>query len=741
MYPVTKRVFVTNNYNTYLKFEAEFKAEHPTSTETFFVLGYGAFIRNRSSFWEFLETSKKVAVDIETTHTDAYCGKIVLVSFYFPNGYIYTFDTLTIPLNEIVTTECLRNTTIIAHNLMFETLWFLVAGIHFKRTHCTMLAEQKLTQGISEFHYNLPAVLKRRGVVVPEYMDKDIRKDFGDNYTEHQLKHVLYNQSDVEALFELQDIQNQFIISQSQQFLIHHIHFPLIRVLALAQLEGMVINESKFTALAEQAEETMARLEIDMATHVKETFKHVNPATFNKPLIDLELKLKSKLQKLEDRRDKNFKLAQNYINRNKTHLKAYVKTVEALKNIATDIGTTQHEITQLVFQPFVTWSSTKQVLALLAGLGCNHPPTGKDKKTHKFKPSLGKAARERWLLKNKNSIFYQLISLYNDYMKQTKHVNSFGKSFLVKYKHPVTGKYHTSYKQGTVATGRLASGASKDTPPKFNSQQIMRLKALRECFGTDPGYSIVTCDLRGAELITMCSLANDMNLLQLHAQGDLHSYFANKGWEAIYKYRGLPWQPADVISQTQNKDKRTAYKPMLFGTVYGLMPPKAAETLNISEYEGRIAINTIIKEIPDTIEMVKEATRLATINGYVIHNTRTNSRRWFYPVFTARKENRVLSFVESREVEGGARNTRIQGTQADMLLESMVLLQRFIDIYKLDAVILMQVHDEMVVKFNDRYLNWFPQRVSDVMTRTANKYLQPGIYMEAEVSVGKSWTK
>jgi DNA polymerase I-like protein with 3'-5' exonuclease and polymerase domains len=238
----------------------------------------------------------------------------------------------------------------------------------------------------------------------------------------------------------------------------------------------------------------------------------------------------------------------------------------------------------------------------------------------------------------------------------------------------------------------------------------------------------------------MCSLAQDHKLLEL-SKGDMHSHFANKGWEAIYRKRNIPWTAEDVISKAQNVDKRTSYKNMTFGTIYGLKPPKAGELLNVDPKEGQIAIDTIINEIPETIKMVTQASAFAVNYGYVVHNTRTNSRRWFGPALRERNGVEHMTKREQDAIVGAARNTRIQGTQADMLAEAMVMLHKYCRIYKLDAEIKMQVHDEIVVEFKEEMKSWFPDRVREIMIRSANKYLEGGVQMDAEIKVERFWVK
>lgn len=688
-----------------------------------------------AGFHLWLSQYSEVVVDIETTSIDPYCGKILLISFYSDNKVI-TFDTLTISVELIFSNVNLSKIRFIGHNIKFEYLWFLKHKIHLPLVYCTMIAEQKLLQGVDVKH-NIIDVLTRRNIPLPPAMNKAIREEFSNGmYKKPEIYHILYNQGDIIPLIELKEVQEKLMDVYKLRFLIYNIHFPLIRVLALAEMEGMVLDEPRFIDLAQKAEDKMNSIGQQMEAFIKQQFPTVNLATYNKPIAEKIEQLEKRLIRLEDREVKCLALVTRLQDQSKTHLKAYTVTLQSLSKIASENKEVTAKVQELGKISSISWTSGDQVLTLLIALGCKVLPKQKDKKTKVFKPSLAKAPRERWLLQNRNDVFYPFFKLYDEYMRETKHVNSFGKTFIEKYKHPVTGKFHTSYKQGTVETGRLASGDSNATPPRFNSQQLPPI--IRDCFKTDSGYIIGKCDLSGAELVMMCSLAQDQHLLELSKTQDLHSYFANLGWRAIYKRRGIPFLETDVISKEQHSEKRRAYKPQLFGVVYGLRGAKAAETLNITLEEGEIAIKTIEQEIPETLKMVKTASKFAIENGYIIHNTRTNSRRWFSKVID-HLNGAELSFLDKIEAESAARNTKIQGSQADMLCEAMVLLQRYIDRYKIDAKILMQVHDELVVKFRSEDGLWFARRIKDCMIRTANKYLEGGVTMDAELKVKDTW--
>ena len=145
---------------------------------------------------------------------------------------------------------------------------------------------------------------------------------------------------------------------------------------------------------------------------------------------------------------------------------------------------------------------------------------------------------------------------------------------------------------------------------------------------------------------------------------------------------------------------------MTFGTIYGMYSKKAGETLNVNKQEGQIVINTIKAELPQTFAMVEAATLAASKQGYVILNYRTNSRRWF-PRLIAQLKNEInkdTHFIEISAEESEARNVRIQGTQADFIKEATVVLATYYRKHKLDAKILMWVHDEIVDKVSDNLI-------------------------------------
>jgi hypothetical protein len=152
--------------------------------------------------------------------------------------------------------------------------------------------------------------------------------------------------------------------------------------------------------------------------------------------------------------------------------------------------------------------------------------------------------------------------------------------------------------------------------------------------------------------------------------------------------------------------------------------------------------------------------RVTTPEGYLILNSRTNSRLSFPQVYKSISTNTEMDFKEESKLQGIARNAPIQGTQADMIKEAMVEIWTIIKQQKLpNTCILIQVHDELVVKCDRRMdgqsEEWnnkpiytlykgkkldFPSVVGQVMTDTANLYLKR-VKMKVEYQVLPYWAK
>lgn len=387
------------------------------------------------------------------------------------------------------------------------------------------------------------------------------------------------------------------------------------------------------------------------------------------------------------------------------------------------------------------------------------------------------------------------IELLLEHRKMSTLINTFGLKFVGNI-NPITNCIHSEYRQAHAATGRFQSGGGRGSN-KPNMQNIPGIEDLRSCFIARPGYSIITADYSGAELIVMCSLSQDMDLLEM-SKRDMHSEIATKCWRAVYKYRAEQFNKQIIakhstlshfeldqayaenleLSKTFFVDKskskvhlRTAFKPITFGVIYGLHAKGLAKYLGISVEEAKEVIKTIKNTFPKVFKMVESYSKFAERNGFVILNNRTLSRAYFPNIIKELRGeySREFYWQEISKDINEARNVPIQGTQADFIKESTVRLQKYIDKNSIDATILNWIHDEIVVEceklYDGRSSKWkhfirdfpeglsytelsgkkhtglnFPQVQRLIMNDTANQYLH-NVTIDTDYTVCGSWTK
>jgi DNA polymerase-1 len=451
------------------------------------------------------------------------------------------------------------------------------------------------------------------------------------------------------------------------EFLIYGIEMPLVKILGDAELRGLVIDQEKWIEIIKEKEQE----EKDLKAKLDEILR-------NSTIYD-DL-LKSSRRPL---RKKSLGLWWNKLN--------------------------------------INYNSSEQIKSIFRIFGESIPRGTRKNSDGEFEETetVGVKNIQLYLKQKPDTILKDFLETFIKYKKVQKHLSSFGYNYLNMIS-PITGRLHTVYKQCFTDTGRLSCGDTKNAS-KPNLQQIPKLKKLRQCFGYLKGYKILTIDLTGAELVILGSKAQDFKLIELN-NGDMHSYLAQKSWRKILK------DDTYIISQEINTDKRTEFKNVNYGILYGAGVRKIAETLNVSLDHAQLVMDTLNDELPDTFRYMDTASAFALANGYIEFNSRTHSRRWFV--------ERGRSSVG--QVKRAAINAPIQGTQADMIKEAMVEINKYLIKNNIDGHLLMQVHDELVFAFRDR--DEFPEEIKKIMLDTANKYLV-GVEMKASYHVEDTWTK
>ena len=694
----------------------------------------------------YINKGKEISLDFETNSLDPYIGKLLLTAIYNNvDDFVIVIDNTSVDWSYLCMS--LSNKKVLAHNAKFEYKFARTNGIRLNNLYCTMIAEQKMFQG-SDFRNNIITVCERRGINISEEWSKETRNDFIDAdtniiFTEEHIKYVAF---DVLHLHEIKKIQEELIKRLDMEYLIYHIQMPLVSILGEIEITGFVHNSKKWIDYS-KAQAFKARI----ITRRLNKYVQIcinNYLDFMPDYVKFQSNLINNLERLRTRLEKQDSKIKELEERGKTHLKSY----EVLKETRSNTLVKFMELNALSIEETeptadINWSSTNQVIAVLEELKIPLPKA-KDNTTKQMKPSISKEARINWLVNYIKHPFYLFMRSFDRFRNIIHNINTFGESWVEKYTNPVTGKVHTIFKQASTSTGRFSSGDKLAGFP--NIQQIPAKPQYRECFGTDEGRSIATIDFDACETVMMVGLSGDLELKKLTELPDSHSYMGTKCWRAVYANRyketgDIKWKE---LSETYEMSKNTpeARKKFkntgIFPVIYGVHNKKIATSQGFTQQEGQIFIDTIAKEMPNIMKFVNDNAQFVLTHGYVIHNKRTNSRRWFPKVLEASKNKKELEFMDKINAESEAKNTCIQGSNADLIQECMVTIDRWARLYKLDIRCLLQCHDELAYDFPDSYIELgIPQKIEELMCRVAQNYLIPEISMKASTEIGKTWIK
>jgi len=235
------------------------------------------------------------------------------------------------------------------------------------------------------------------------------------------------------------------------------------------------------------------------------------------------------------------------------------------------------------------------------------------------------------------------------------------------------GRLHTTFDQAVAATGRLAS----INPNLQNIPIRTPLGArIREAFIPRAGWKLLSADYSQIELRVLAHVSGDPVLRDSFLSGeDLHARTAGETF-------GVP--AAEVTRQ-----QRDIAKMINYGIAYGLSSFGLAHRLGLPQSEAHSIIERYfaryarVKEWLDgTIEEARRSGRVKTLFG----------RRRYLPDINS-KNPAARSAAERTAV-----NTPIQGTAADLVKRAMLRVDRALTARALQAKMLLQVHDELVLE-------------------------------------------
>jgi len=168
---------------------------------------------------------------------------------------------------------------------------------------------------------------------------------------------------------------------------------------------------------------------------------------------------------------------------------------------------------------------------------------------------------------------------------------------------------------------------------------------------------------------------------------------------------------------------------------------KVAATSQITEKEGQVMIDTIKAQVPKVVQTLDAKSKEASTLGYVIHNNRTGSRRWFTPVLDHIHYKFPITKGQIIEAEMAARNSPIQGTNSDLMKEAIAMLALWVKLYKQDVRFLLTVHDELLCDCPADKAEFYAGKIKEIMKRAAKAYLIKEIDMDVSCHTAMYWKK
>lgn len=270
-------------------------------------------------------------------------------------------------------------------------------------------------------------------------------------------------------------------------------------------------------------------------------------------------------------------------------------------------------------------------------------------------------------LRGKHPIIEQIL----DYRTLTKLKSTYADGLLKEIS--ADGRIHTNFQMTVTATGRLSS-----TEPNLQNIPVRReLGAqIRKMFVASPGKVLVDADYSQIELRLLAHIANDETMIAAFRSGeDIHAVTASQVF-------GVPLAEVTPL-------QRSHAKAVNFGIVYGISAFSLAQDIGVFQNEAKAYMDSYFAKYHGVRDYMTRVVEQAKADGYV---TTLFGRRRDLPELKSSNFN-LRSFGERV-----ALNMPIQGTAADIIKAAMVRVDARMRAEHLQARLLLQVHDELIVE-------------------------------------------
>ncbi len=298
--------------------------------------------------------------------------------------------------------------------------------------------------------------------------------------------------------------------------------------------------------------------------------------------------------------------------------------------------------------------------------------------------------------------------------RQVSKLRSTYTEALPNYVNPTTHRVHTSYALAATSTGRLSSSEPNLQNIPIRTEEGRK---IRKAFVASPGMKLVSADYSQIELRLLSEVADVPTLRQAFKDGvDIHAMTASEMF-------GVP------VKDMPSEIRRRA-KAINFGIIYGISAFGLANQLSIEREEAGAYINKYFERFPGIRDYMDETRDFCRSNGYVLT---LFGRKCHYPDIKASNAS-IRAFNERAAI-----NARLQGSAADIIRRAMIRMEPELNAAKLNAQMLLQVHDELIFEVPDAEVKDTVAIVKNVMESAPHPAVALHVPLQVDARAADNW--
>ena len=298
--------------------------------------------------------------------------------------------------------------------------------------------------------------------------------------------------------------------------------------------------------------------------------------------------------------------------------------------------------------------------------------------------------------------------------RQVSKLRSTYTEALPTYVNPTTHRVHTSYALAATSTGRLSSSEPNLQNIPVRTEEGRK---IRRAFVAAPGMKLVSADYSQIELRLLSEVAEVPALRKAFQDGiDIHAMTASEMF-------GVPVK--DMPSEVRRRAKA-----INFGIIYGISAFGLAAQLGIDQKEAGTYIKKYFERFPGIRDYMDETREFCREHGYVLT---LFGRKCHYPDIKASNAS-IRSFNERAAI-----NARLQGSAADIIRRAMIRMEGELDRAKLNAQMLLQVHDELIFEVPDGEVAKTMPVVKRVMEDAPHPAIALHVPLQVDARAADNW--